>query len=425
MNGLDTNDGRSPAKAWKTLDQLHKVSLVPGDVVRLARGSVFKNQHLLLDHANGSASAPVIIEAYGTGEPPTIDDPRALWDKTKRFDAVGTSGAYIHILDIRVRNAASVQGVNLGFGSHHVVVGGMEIDAAAGGISVSGEHHKILSNYIHDIGSKGSPSGGICVLVVGKDLEFAWNRLVSCVVNDLPTPDGSAFEYYGYVGPSNGGYNYVSDDIRIHHNYIDSALLFMEAYGAVTRMQIAYNVYVNGAESALEFHFDHTEPLDTLDHKLIYDVKIENNTIVPLQPAKPGGWGVVGMLRDLQDPARNTDPMLSSIVLRNNLIVTNHKITHNAMGAKFVHDHNIYWLTGAGKFDTSGTASLGSSDRILDPQFVSFSLQGERVNTSTLDLRLKATSPAINAGATAGYAMDYLKNPVPRGGAPDIGAYEF
>jgi hypothetical protein len=95
------------------------------------------------------------------------------------------------------------------------------------------------------------------------------------------------------------------------------------------------------------------------------------------------------------------------------------------MGAKFVHDHNIYWLTGGGKFDTSGTASLGNSDRILDPQFMSFSMQGERVNTATLDLRLKPTSPAINAGATASYAMDYLKNPVPRGGAPDIGAYEF
>lgn len=41
------------------------------------------------------------------------------------------------------------------------------------------------------------------------------------------------------------------------------------------------------------------------------------------------------------------------------------------------------------------------------------------------DYRLKAGSPAIDAGADLGYKRDLAGTPVPQGKAPDIGAYEF
>ena len=94
------------------------------------------------------------------------------------------------------------------------------------------------------------------------------------------------------------------------------------------------------------------------------------------------------------------------------------------MGANFVHENNIYWLMGAGKFDLSTPSSLGISDSIANPEFVSFSFTGERVNPTGLDLRLKQTSPALNSATTSVYDVDILKNPVPKGAGPDIGAFE-
>ena len=56
------------------------------NVVRLARGSVWRRESLFLDAgAQGTADEPIVIEAYGTGEPPTIADPGAHWDAAKDF----------------------------------------------------------------------------------------------------------------------------------------------------------------------------------------------------------------------------------------------------------------------------------------------------------------------------------------------------
>ncbi|MBK8186503.1 MAG: hypothetical protein IPK77_04235 [Cellvibrio sp.] len=294
QGGDDQNAGTSPDLAWKSLDRLGKIKLQPGDSVRLSRGSVFTNQHLYLDSDDwGTEEYPIIIEAYGQGELPTIEDPRALWDKTKLVDAISVKGRYIHIFDIRIKNAEKVWGVSLDHSSHHIIIGGMDIDGASGGIRAHGEHQKILSNYIRNIGSKGGNSGGICIVFVGKSLEFAWNRMVRCVNDTMTRPDGSAFEYYGYIsGDDQPGYEYISEDIHIHHNFLEDGLIFMEAYGAVKNMTIAYNVYLNGGHSGILFHFDHSEPLDSLNHLLTYEVKIINNTFLPTQPQSPGGWGV-------------------------------------------------------------------------------------------------------------------------------------
>jgi len=417
-SGNDKTDGRSPATAWKTLDRLHDQVLKPGDVVRLARGSVFAQQMLLFDNQSaGSAAAPVVIEAYGTGAPPTISDPRALWDKTKPFTAVGfgPGSHYITLLDLRIKDAGEVVGISLDDASDHIVLAGNEIDGASTGLSIGGEHQKILSNYIHDIGSKGGNSG-IGAGLVGKDLEIGWNRFVNCFVKLLDgSTDGGAFEFYNLRSVER--YEYVSDDIRIHHNLIDGCYDFMEAYGAVTRMLIAYNVYINSDVEAIEFHFDHTEPYDSQTHLLSYDVRIENNTFVPTQPANPGGWGIIGLLMSSDPKMLNSDPTKSKLILRNNIFVTNYKIwAQNVMGSQFVHDHNIFWFSGKGQIESSGNANKTALEQIIDPQFVDY---------ANRNLSLKATSPAINVGAAASYALDVLQAAVPMGSAPDIGAYEY
>ena len=422
VSGNDSADGRSPATAWKTLTRLHGVILKPGEAVRLARGSVFAHQMILFDDASaGSAEAPVVIEAYGTGAPPTISDPRALWNVDLPFTAVsfGPKSHYITLLDLRIVDAGEVVGISLDNHSEHIVLAGNEVDGASTGLSIGGEHQKIIANYIHNIGAKGGNSG-IGTGFVGKDIEFAWNRFVNCIVN-LPdgSKDGGAFEFYNYRGapPDNEGYDYVSDDIRIHHTLIDGCYDFMESYGAVTRLLIAYNVYINSDVEAIEFHFDHTEPLDALTHLLTYDVRIENNTFVPTQPANPGGWGIIGLLADPNNAALNSDPTKSNLILRNNIFATNYKVwASNVMGSHFVHDHNVFWFSGNGKIESAGNGSLAASELIADPQFVDF---------ANRDLRLKSTSPARDKAASASYAVDLVQTTVPTSGTADIGAYEF
>ena len=45
--GSDTNDGKSATTPWKTLGRVHDVVLKAGDVVHLARGSVWEHQQIL------------------------------------------------------------------------------------------------------------------------------------------------------------------------------------------------------------------------------------------------------------------------------------------------------------------------------------------------------------------------------------------
>ena len=60
--------------------------------------------------------------------------------------------------------------------------------------------------------------------------------------------------------------------------------------------------------------------------------------------------------------------------------------------------------------------ALGPGEKIGDPRFV---------DLATGNLRLRADSPAIDAGADAGPNTDFDGTQVPQGRAPDMGAYEF
>lgn len=415
VNGVDSHTGRSAAQAWKTLDQLHSVTLQPGDVVRLARGSVWTNQHILLDGSNtGGAQAPLIIEAYGTGAAPTINDPRALWDKTIPFAGVFVSGtaSYVRILDLCVHDANKVGGITLDVGSHHVTVAGVEIYRSGSGVDVCGNQEAVLGSSIHDIGGTGTGSGIGIGLNGGSNVEVGWNSIRNCQLNTGGTPDGGALEFYGRSVDSNNVEHYaITDDIRIHHNVISGCYDFMEAYGNITNMVIAYNLYTSSDVEALEFHLDDSEHT-TWTHECTYDVRIENNTFVPTQPASPGGWGIVGQL---YDPNHLPDASKSHMALRNNIFVTNYKVVgKNVLGASFTHDHNLYQLVGSGILGASWSAD--ATDKTGDPLFV---------NASAGNYHLGSTSPAINSGAVLGYTVDLAGTAVPQGSAPDMGAYEW
>lgn len=72
IDGNNQNSGTSENSAWETLDMLGKVVLKSGDKVLLESGSVF-NGFIHMKNVSGTASAPIMIDQYGTGAKPVIN----------------------------------------------------------------------------------------------------------------------------------------------------------------------------------------------------------------------------------------------------------------------------------------------------------------------------------------------------------------
>jgi hypothetical protein len=81
--------------------------------------------------------------------------------------------------------------------------------------------------------------------------------------------------------------------------------------------------------------------------------------------------------------------------------------------AKVTADHNVVF--GARSAPWKGIAP-GEGSLSADPRFT---------NPAAPDFTLQPDSPCIDAGFMTGSALDFAGNPVPRGKAPDIGAFEF
>lgn len=68
--GDDSNSGRSPSSAWRTIGKVNSIPLVHGDTVHFRRGEVWRET---LEPLNGGAPGhPVTFTAYGSGPAPII-----------------------------------------------------------------------------------------------------------------------------------------------------------------------------------------------------------------------------------------------------------------------------------------------------------------------------------------------------------------
>ena len=119
VNGNDANRGTTPEQAFKTLYAVNKLDLAPGDTVLLARGSVFENQFLHLT-ARGTADAPIVVGAYGTGARPVIaangtglwyqnygqelDNPNHVWHAYVSSAVLLYDCEYIRLQDLEITN---------------------------------------------------------------------------------------------------------------------------------------------------------------------------------------------------------------------------------------------------------------------------------------------------------------------------------
>jgi len=414
VNGLDANDGSAPTKAWRTLAKINALTLQPGNVVNLARGSLW-TQQLTLKHS-GTAAAPIVVQAYGSGAAPTIQRNTTPSDLS---NAVKISGSHIRVLDLRLTEV-HWSAVHLEPSAQYVVVAGNEISQSGCGIDLLGKHNKAIANHIHDMtmvvddGTDENTWGANGLGVFGEDLEVAWNRLVNCRAPSQAFGgyDGGAIEFFGRT--ETAGWNVVGDDIRIHHNLVDGCDGFLEASGRMTRLVIAYNVVVNIPAGVFLFHMKRNDA-----HLTSYDVRIENNTIV-------GGRTVFAFYGAVANFAPT-----NKVAVRNNLVACTNHVGWQIVDIKpyLTHDHNLFYFVRSKDGTTMGNLGdwPGSAHKWeLTPTERTTTADPGFVNYAGNDARLKATSSAVDAGVATAVldGTDLLGTPVPSRGAVDLGAYE-
>lgn len=71
QHGDDAADGKSAARAWRSLDKVNAGTFAPGDQILLRAGGRWSG--FLAPGGKGAAGAPIVIDQYGKGPKPRID----------------------------------------------------------------------------------------------------------------------------------------------------------------------------------------------------------------------------------------------------------------------------------------------------------------------------------------------------------------
>lgn len=397
--GSDANGGTSPQRPWRSLAPLNARAFAPGDVIAFKRGSTFSGTALTLE-GSGTVNRPIILTAYGRGAAPTFKNPGAL-----NAMQIGGDHVIVNALSFQDTTAFTKFGLteyeNSGAllirpGADDVTVLGSEFTNVGLGVKSYGLGTRVLANDFHDLRiayrDDEQSYGAVGVSLNNSDAEVAYNRFTNCRSTDSPYgADGGAIEIEGFPNQKN--------HIRIHHNVSRGSQGFLEVTETSSSdVVLSYNVS-DDYQQFIAF--------DTTTRPSGY--RAEHNTVVRTRPENAVAVFAGLYYREVVAP-----PSADWLSFRNNVFsVPAAKVlrgSYTFAAFDFPHDHNIYF----GQPDPLGYP-LGAGDVIADPKFVNF----------PGDLRLKPSSPAIDAGVNLGYTRDLLWNRVPTGRAPDAGAYEF
>src|SRR5436309_5391794 len=68
--GNDTNDGLSQGTPWKTVAKVNGSTFSAGDSILFKRGGIWNES--LVPPSSGASGNPIVFDAYGSGEAPTL-----------------------------------------------------------------------------------------------------------------------------------------------------------------------------------------------------------------------------------------------------------------------------------------------------------------------------------------------------------------
>ena len=396
--GNDASAGTgNGSQAWRTLTKANGASLVAGDKLLLRRGCTWTGP--LTAKWKGTAANPITIDAYGTGNLPLIQN---------AHDNVMVTGSYLVLQNLATRADPPFRDASCGNAPAGWRVGFRFYSGAAyntlrtstatglyNGVLVdSGAHHeKILNNRLVNNNMKdehgNSDAGSVGILLKGDDNEIAGNDISgSDQCSPLYKRDGSAVEIFG------GQRNVV------HHNWTSENNAFMELGNARSSdTTVAYNKVYSSLKIA---NFLVTRGADDTKWGPVYRTRAYNNSV-----------RLIGSESYAILCLGGCSPNVLS--MRNNIVVSQYLI--GFASAAFDEGNNIYWQPQG--LPPKIYFPISSTSRIADPRWVNMAMNAFRLN---------AGSPAIDAGSMAawnlGFRTDLGGLSVPRGAAPDIGAYE-
>ncbi len=432
MKGSDSNDGVTAP--WKN-PQRGIDALKAGDTLSVLEGEYPLNAAVIVSGKKGTQAAPIVIQARGSvvlrdGAEKTdpwqgmIDVRNSSWITIRGFalEQSGFFGVYMdgadHITVEKCRTNESIASGVAAWNSSNIVIRECDIRAAcnSGAMArgrgcqehISLDHVQgflIEGNKVHDAQQSGKArwGGGEGIDVkngtsngIVRNNEV-WNLVQVGLYVDAWRADISSVEIYGN---------------RVHH-CANGIALNSEQTGNLSNIRVHDNLsYANGFNGIAVWRFKDTTSKD---------IQIYNNTVVGngvasskpyfLPAAQKVDRGIGIAVERSRVPIRN--PNITGLVIRDNISYGNVsgqlELADDILTP--VVEHNLI-----GPNLGSGTA--GSNSVRGDPLFVDLGVQ---------DFRLKAGSPAIDAGMggqNPGRA-DAWGNARVAGKAVDIGAFEY
>ena len=359
---------------------------------------------------DGNTTNPITLGAYGPGiNAPTLTNTNP---DNKYIYVVGVWGKHWTIRDIKIDSIEGniiEDGIRVWDNGSHVIIDNVEITGVAKGIKLHGSHSEIKNSYIHDLVMLiNTPGGNNDVGAIGvevtqngstvSNVKIHHNRLVNLI---QPSHD------YGYDGAALELFDNV-DGVVFYNNWVENVDALTE-FGASSPNKVIQNVVLhhNVVVNPRMISFVHNSgPLSVT----IYQIKIDNNTIVKKEDTSKEGYGIGFFSADA-----NND----QFYLRNNIISyhnTEWDFAYN--GGNFNHSHNLYYMTGIGPGNmTVPNYTLGSGELMASPNFLC---------ESNDNFHLQPDSPAISAGLDLGYPHDFNSIFYHEGEATlDIGAFTY
>lgn len=399
-DGSDGASGTSPSSAWRTLGRASNASLGPGGRLLLQRGCTWWTQRLDAEW-HGTASDPIVVGAYGSG-----DDPRI---RNGPYQNVKVSGSHIVVeqLDLGFtpyqwsscgQPLGVYYGINFTEGAHDNVVQDSLISGATAGVHLGRYSARTTvrrnliagNNVVDDFHDDPSVDlGAWGVLIVSDDNDVSWNHFVD---------NRAVCSNQGYRLMSNSVEIFEGQRNRIHHNRSVGDRVFSEL-GSSAAEKAADNVFAYNrfANDLADSRFIVTRGADE-GFGPVYRTTVVHNTTYLTGPRSQAVVCMSGCTPNI-------------LTLRWNLLWAEEKVLY-ADGA-FEWSTNLFWAS-SGEPLVQSPVPVPSV--IANPGFV---------DRWTFNLNLAADSPAVDAaeqGTWWGVAVNGV--PLYQGSASDLGAYE-
>jgi len=135
-SGNDSNSGKSPSKAWASLQKINQIIFQPGDKILFKSGTIYYGQ--LEPKGSGSKEKPILINAYGSGKKPAIHGKGEQLHTLLLHNVEYWEIKNLEITNTGIERVANRRGVIIraeNFGDcHHIVLDSLEIHHVNGSL---------------------------------------------------------------------------------------------------------------------------------------------------------------------------------------------------------------------------------------------------------------------------------------------------